>query len=81
MKVLDLWYKATYRFICHNMNCDECQSFWGIKDICDRTNVTDEETKEFIKSVTDIIKQRMEEETFDWEMSEEEFIETLFRSE
>lgn len=74
MHVLDLWLKATSRSMCHEHDCDECQMLYGHKRCASDVRITNTEMAEFVSRVTKLIRDRQSEETFDWEMTEDELV-------
>lgn len=82
MKVHDLFRHATGRLVCLACDCKECHALYGLPDnstFCPR-EITDkqvDEVADFIRRVDKLLRQKEVEEVFDWEMTDEEFVNML----
>ena len=83
MKVHDLFRHATGRLVCmaHD-NCRDCHAIYGLPDdatFCPRelTDKQVDEAVDFIQRVDKLLRQKEVEEVFDWEMTDEEFVNML----
>ena len=77
MDVLNLWLKATGNFVCKEYDCDGCRNLYGMKRCALDAHANKSAVSKFISRVTTLICDRKTEECFDWEMSDEEFVQIL----
>ena len=78
MTSLDLFRAATSRTICDRRTCEDCHRIYGYKG-CPDEERNKEAVAEFVHRVCKAISERQLEETFDWEMTEEELIDLIIQ--
>lgn len=81
MRTLDLFRAATARKICEERNCDGCHEIYGYQG-CPQDEPFNRETiAHFVQRVCEMISDRQKEETFDWEMTENELVTIIMNCE
>ncbi len=74
---IKLWRAATARSMCHGRDCIDCNRIYGNNTCPLDIKVSDRELQDFVSKISSALNKRFAEEVFDFEMSDDEFVDIL----